>query len=118
MRYSRLSQRQPPRRRCPPAPARSENGLHVAHPNGLSPAKDGSLLMVGSMSAEQRRGIYSISADGKITTLAKDLDRLDGLYQMDDGTLLITDWNSGSLLRWSAKGVEALVKGSGLRISR
>ena len=63
------------------------------------------------MSAEQRRGIYSISAGGKITTLAKDLDRLDGLYQMDDGSLLITDWNSGSLLRWSAKGTEALAKG-------
>ena len=81
------------------------------NPNGLYPAKDGSLLMVGFMSAEQPRGIYSISAGGEITTLAKDLGRLDGLYQMDDGTLLITDWNSGSLLRWSAKGTETLAKG-------
>ena len=81
------------------------------NPNGLYPAKDGSLLMVGFMSAEQPHGIYSISAGGEITTLAKDLGRLDGLYQMDDGTLLITDWNSGSLLRWSAKGTETLAKG-------
>ena len=63
------------------------------------------------MSAEQPRGIYSISTGGEITTLAKDLGRLDGLYQMDDGTLLITDWTSGSLLRWNAKGTETLAKG-------
>jgi len=81
------------------------------NPNGVYPAKDGSLLMVGFMSAEQPRGIYSMSAGGEITTLVKDLGRLDGLYQMDDGTLLITDWNSGSLLRWSAKGTETLAKG-------
>ena len=81
------------------------------NPNGVYPAKDGSLLMVGFMSAEQPRGIYSISTGGEIKTLAKDLGRLDGLYQMDDGTLLVTDWNSGSLLRWSAKGTETLAKG-------
>jgi sugar lactone lactonase YvrE len=81
------------------------------NPNGVYPAKDGSLLIVGFMSAEQPRGIYSMSAGGEITTLAKDLGRLDGLYQMDDGTLLITEWNSGSLLRWSAKGTETLAKG-------
>ena len=81
------------------------------NPNGVYPAKDGSLLMVGFMSAEQPRGIYSLSAGGEIKTLAKDLGRLDGLYQMDDGTLLITEWNSGSLLRWSAKGTETLAKG-------
>ena len=81
------------------------------NPNGLYPAKDGSLLMVGFMSAEQPRGIYALSAGGEIKTLAKDLGRLDGLYQMDDGTLLITDWNSGSLLRWSTQGTETLAKG-------
>lgn len=81
------------------------------NPNGIYPAKDGSLLMVGFMSAEQPRGIYSLSAGGEIKTLAKDLGRLDGLYQMDDGTLLVTEWNSGSLLRWSAKGTETLAKG-------
>jgi hypothetical protein len=81
------------------------------NPNGLYPAKDGSLLIVGFMSADQPRGIYSMSTGGEIKTLARDLGRLDGLYQMDDGTLLITDWNSGALLRWSAKGTETLAKG-------
>lgn len=81
------------------------------NPNGVYPGKDGSLLMVGFMSAQESRGIYSLSAGGEIKTLAKDVGRLDGLYQMDDGTLLFTDWNSGSLLRWSAKGTETLAKG-------
>ena len=82
------------------------------NPNGLYPARDGSLLMVGFMSAEQPRGIYSVNAGGEIKVLAKDLGRLDGLFEMDDGTLLVTDWNSGSLARWSAKaGMEPLAKG-------
>ena len=81
------------------------------NPNGLYPAKDGSLLMVGILSAEQPRGIYSLSPSGEIKTLAKDIGRLDGLYEMDDGTLLITDWGTGSLFRWSAKGIETLAKG-------
>ena len=81
------------------------------NPNGVYPGRDGSLLVVGFMSPEQSRGIYSVSADGEVKTLAAGLGRLDGLYQMDDGTLLITDWNSGSLLRWSASGTETLAKG-------
>jgi sugar lactone lactonase YvrE len=81
------------------------------NPNGIYPAKDGSLLMVGFMSAEQQRGIYSMSAAGEIKTLAAAVGRLDGLYEMDDGTLLITEWNSGALLRWSVKGTETLAKG-------
>lgn len=81
------------------------------NPNGIYPGRDGSLLMVGFMSPEQSRGIYSVSAGGEVKTVAPGLGRLDGLYQMDDGTLLITDWNSGSLLRWSARGTETLAKG-------
>ena len=80
------------------------------NPNGIYPAKDGSLLMVGFMSAEQQRGIYSMSTGGEIKTLAAAVGRLDGLYEMDDGTLLITEWNSGALLRWSVKGTETLAK--------
>jgi sugar lactone lactonase YvrE len=81
------------------------------NPNGVYPAKDGTLLMVGSMSPDQPRGIYSVDAGGEVKTLAKDIGRLDGLYQMDDGSLLVTDWNSGSLFRWSGKGIETLAKG-------
>jgi len=75
------------------------------NPNGIYPSHDGSLLMVGFASAEQPRGIYSIGANGgEVKTLAKDIGRLDGLYEMDDKTLLVTDWNTGSLFRWSMKG--------------
>jgi sugar lactone lactonase YvrE len=81
------------------------------NPNGVYPARDGSVLVVGFMSPEQSRGIYSVSAAGEVKAMAAGLGRLDGIYQMDDGTLLVTDWNSGSLLRWSAKGTETLAKG-------
>ena len=82
------------------------------NPNGLYPARDGSLLMVGFMSTEKARGIYSLSKSGEIKTLARDLGRLDGVYQMKDGTLLVTDWNSGTLSSWNPKtGMQPLAKG-------
>jgi len=82
------------------------------NPNGLYPAKDGSLLMVGFMSAEQPRGIYSLGAGGELKALSKELGRLDGLYEMSDGTLLATDWNSGSLFSWTPKtGMKTLASG-------
>jgi hypothetical protein len=82
------------------------------NPNGLYPARDGSLLMVGFLSPKQARGIYSVSKSGEIKTLAKEVGRLDGVYQLRDGSLLVTEWNSGSLSRWSAKtGMQALASG-------
>ena len=84
----------------------------TVNPNGIYPARDGSLLMVGFTAPENPRGIYAISGGGEVQTLAKELGRLDGLSQMADGSLLITDWRSGSLIRWSEKtGVETLAKG-------
>ena len=82
-----------------------------ANPNGLYPARDGSLLMVGFQSG-QDRGIYSLDAGGELKALSKDLGGLDGVFQLDDGTLLVTDWKSGSLFRWSPKaGMETLASG-------
>ena len=82
------------------------------NPNGLYPAKDGSLLVVGFKSDKEPKGIYSVSAKGEIKELAKDIGRLDGVYEMKDGTLLATDWNSGSLFSWSAKdGRQTLASG-------
>jgi sugar lactone lactonase YvrE len=82
------------------------------NPNGLYPARDGSLLMVGFMSPQQARGIYSLGGGGEIKVLAKELGRLDGVFELDDGTLLVTDWNSGSLSRWSATaGLQPLARG-------
>ncbi len=81
------------------------------NPNGVYPGRDGSLLVVGFLAPDQPRGIYSVSAAGEVTTVAPNLGRLDGIYRMDDGSLLITEWNSGSLIHWSAKGTETLAKG-------
>jgi sugar lactone lactonase YvrE len=82
------------------------------NPNGLYPARDGSLLMVGFQSLKQARGIYSVTKSGEIKTLSKEIGGLDGVYQLRDGSLLVTDWNSGSLSQWSAKtGMRALASG-------
>jgi hypothetical protein len=81
-------------------------------PNGLWPAQDGSLLMVGFESADHHKAIYSMGADGTITELSQPIGRLDGLYQRPDGTLLVTDWDSGSVFRFGPKKeVQVLGKG-------
>lgn len=81
-------------------------------PNGLYPAKDGSLLIVGFKSKEEPRPIFSLAPGGEPKALSKPIGRLDGIYQMQDGSLLVTDWDSGSLLSWNAKsGAQPLAKG-------
>jgi hypothetical protein len=82
------------------------------NPNGLYPAKDDSLLMVGFKSKEEPRAIYSMHPGSDPKALSKRIGRLDGVYQMNDGSLLVTDWNSGSLFNWSAKnGMQTLASG-------
>ena len=82
------------------------------NPNGIYPAKDGSLLVVGFKSDKEPKGIYSVSAKGEIKDLAKDIGRLDGVYETKDGTLRATDWNSGTLFSWNAKdGKQTLASG-------
>jgi hypothetical protein len=73
------------------------------NPNGLYPSRDGSLLMAGFMSAAETRAIYSMGRDGEVKALTPMIGLLDGLYEMRDGTLLATDWKTGSLFRWNAK---------------
>jgi DNA-binding beta-propeller fold protein YncE len=82
------------------------------YPNGLYPAKQGSLLIVGFQSAKQPRGIHALDRSGEVKELAKPIGRLDGLYEMHDGSILMTDWDSGSLVRWTEKaGIEKLATG-------
>jgi len=81
-------------------------------PNGLCPAPDGSMLIVGYDMAGQNQGIYLMDPMGGIKTLIEKLGLLDGVCRLDDGTLLVTDWKSKSLFRWSQNvGVKTLVKG-------
>jgi hypothetical protein len=82
------------------------------NPNGLYPARHGMLYMVGFLAADKPRAIYALGVSGQIKQLSEPIGRLDGIYEMKDGSLLATDWNTGSLFRWSEKGgVQKLASG-------
>jgi hypothetical protein len=82
------------------------------NPNGLHPARDGTLLMVGFLAPDKPRSIFALGPGGQIKDLSGPIGRLDGVYELPDGTLLATDWNSGSLFSWSAKaGMQKLATG-------
>jgi hypothetical protein len=74
------------------------------NPNGVYPSRTGSLLMAGFKSPDEARALYAMAPNGQIRKLTDPLGRLDGLYEMKDGSLLFTDWNTSSLSHWSAKG--------------
>lgn len=81
------------------------------NPNGIWPAKGG-LVVVGFFAADQPRAIYRIGKGGKPAALSDPLGRLDGVYELKDGSLLLTEWNSGSLAQWSKKlGMHKLAEG-------
>jgi hypothetical protein len=80
------------------------------NPNGLWPARDGSLLMVG-LGGGKPRGIYSMEKGADPKALSQPIGNLDGLYELRDGAILATDWVTGSLFRWSAKdGMKTIAK--------
>lgn len=82
------------------------------NPNGVYPAADGSLLMVGFAGKDSPRGIYSMKLGSPPKALAEGLGRVDGVYQMKNGSLLVTEWNSGSLATWNSKtGIHKLADG-------
>lgn len=82
------------------------------YPNGLYPGHGGSLLMVGFQSPKDPRGIHSLGKDGDIKALSGNIGQFDGVYQLRDGSLLVTDWKSGTLSHWTAKGgLQPLAKG-------
>jgi hypothetical protein len=81
------------------------------NPNGVWPGKRG-IWTVGFASADQPRGIYRIGRDGKPVAMSDPIGRLDGVAELKDGSLLVTDWNSGSLFQWSKKtGMHKLAEG-------
>ncbi|MGH8680055.1 MAG: hypothetical protein ACREVS_16280 [Burkholderiales bacterium] len=73
-------------------------------PNGLYPARDGMLLMVGFLAPDKPRGIFALGVSGQVKDLSGPIGRLDGIYELPGGRLLATDWTSGSLFSWSEKG--------------
>ena len=73
------------------------------NPNGLFPGKRGALLIVGTKDKDNPRAIYSMAPGKDPIALSDNFGVLDGLYQMRDGDILVTDWKTGSLIRWNKK---------------
>jgi hypothetical protein len=71
------------------------------NPNGLYPGADGQLLMVGFIAPDKPRGIYVLGVSGQVKPISAPIGRLDGLYRLPGGSLLVTDWNTGSLFVWN-----------------
>lgn len=74
------------------------------NPNGVYPAADGMLLMVGFVAPDKPRGVYLLGVSGQVKSISAPIGRLDGVYPLPDGSLLLTDWNTGSLVRWTDNG--------------
>ena len=72
------------------------------NPNGLWPTRDGSLIVVGW--TDQPRGIHIMGANDEMKTVVQPFGRLDGVFQLHDGSLLLTDWTTGTLNHWSEGG--------------
>jgi hypothetical protein len=70
------------------------------------------LVFGGFLAADKPKGLYALGVSGQIKQLGDALGRIDGLYELADGSLLFTDWNTGSLSHWSeAGGVKQLATG-------
>jgi len=82
-------------------------------PNGLYPNGD-AIVVVGYDFNGKNMGVYVMSPKGIDMRLADNLGQLDGVARLDDGSLLITDWKSGSLFLWTPKkGKQVLAQGFG-----
>jgi len=70
------------------------------------------LLMVGFAAPDKPRGIYALAPNGETREISPPLGRLDGVYELRDGSgLLLTDWTSGTLSRWNAReGMQPLAR--------
>jgi sugar lactone lactonase YvrE len=51
-------------------------------PNGVWPARDGTLRLVGFQAPDQPRAIYSLDRSGNVKALSQPIGRLDGVYEM------------------------------------
>jgi hypothetical protein len=76
------------------------------NPNGVFAGAGDAMLVVGFMSADSPRAIFTVGKDGEPKPISTPIGRLDGLYRLGDGTLLVTDWNSGSLFSWKGEGTK------------
>jgi hypothetical protein len=82
------------------------------NPNGVYPSRTGMLLIGGFVAPDKPRALYALGVSRQIKPLSEPIGRIDGLYEMKDGSILATDWNTGSLFHWSEKtGKKDLAQG-------
>jgi len=62
------------------------------------------LLFGGFLAPDKPKGLYALGVSGQVKRVSDPIGRIDGLYELADGSLLFTDWNTGSLSHWSEKG--------------
>lgn len=80
------------------------------NPNGIWPSQ--SIAIVGFAGADAPRAIYRLDENRQPQAVSDPIGRLDGVYELKDGSLLVTDWNSGSLFQWSKQmGMNKLAEG-------
>jgi hypothetical protein len=94
-------------------PKVTEVAASMGHnPNGVYPTKVGMLLYGGFVAPDKPKAVYALGVSGQLKAITGPIGRIDGLYEMADGSLLFTDWNTGSLSHWSEKGgVNSLATG-------
>jgi hypothetical protein len=73
-------------------------------PNGIYPSRSGMMLMGGFVAPDKPKPLYAFGVSRQIKTLSAPIGRIDGLYEMADGSILATNWDSGSLFRWTEDG--------------
>ena len=70
----------------------------------LIATKVGMLLFGGFLAPDKPKSLYALGVSGQVKQLTDPIGRIDGLYELADGSLLFTDWNTGSLSHWSENG--------------
>ncbi|HWI37749.1 MAG TPA: hypothetical protein VNU64_14940 [Burkholderiales bacterium] len=82
------------------------------NPNGIYPSRTGMLYMAGFAGPNNPRALYALGVSGQLKQLTDPFGGLDGLYELKDGSLLFTNWYTGSLSHWSETGgIKELAKG-------
>ena len=84
-------------------------------PNGIYPSKTGMLYFGGFVAPDKPKNFYALGVSGQIKTISDPVGRIDGLYEVKDGSLLFTDWNTSSLSIWNDKTDKVRVLAAGFK---
>jgi hypothetical protein len=90
------------------------SGIGV-NPNGVYPGKDGMLYIGGFLAPDKPKALYVLGVSGQVRAISDPLGRLDGLFELPDGSLLYTDWGTSSLSHWSEQTGKSTVLAAGFK---